>query len=289
MPTPTPHSDALHPVPARAPVHISPEPCADPILIATARNASRDAVMRMAWALAGRTHAGLQIVNAAEDAPAVQLAVEGEVDQKADQLLAHAARSGHARLVLVGRGRRGTVDRSRSDATVLRLLRQLDAPVYAIDPEADALARRVVIGIDFSECATHAAQIALDLVAPDATVTLVHVWTPSGEMTNWERTYESAIPSLFEMVRPRLTAGPQVRIDTLTLASEFPSVALADVARRAGADLVVAGTQGQGMENRVSLGSVATGLLRAAPCSYLCAPPASVPCSTGPRDLFRPA
>lgn len=275
MPTPIPHSEPQHTAPTRAPVQIVPEPCADPILVATARNASHDAVMRLAWALASGTHAGVQIVNAAEEAAAIQAPAEDEADQRADHVLARAARSGHARLVLVGRGRPGTRERERSDATVVRLLRQLETPVYAAAPEAGVLARRAVVGIDFSEGATHAAQVALDLLAPDATVTLVHVWSHSGDPTAWERTYEHAIPSLFEMVRPRLAAPSSMRIETLALMSDTPGIALADIASRAGADLVVVGTQGQGGANRLVLGSVATSLLRTVSCSCLCVPPAA--------------
>lgn len=49
---------------------------------------------------------------------------------------------------------------------------------------------------------------------------------------------------------------------------------LADVAKDAGADLVVVGTRGQGMLTGILLGSVTQRLLHIAPCAVLAVPPA---------------
>lgn len=49
---------------------------------------------------------------------------------------------------------------------------------------------------------------------------------------------------------------------------------LADVAKDAGADLIVVGTRGQGMLTGILLGSVTQRLLHIAPCAVLAVPPA---------------
>lgn len=265
--------------PVHAPLHIRPVPATEPILVATARNASRDAVMRLAWELAVRMRAGVQVVNAPGCVAAVGAPPSAEGDIRADHVIADTARDANARLVLLGRGRRLTEERDRSEKTLLRLLRHVQAPVYAVDPDVTGLPRRVVVAVDFSECAVRAAQFGVGLVAPDATVTLVHVADRGPDMMDWERTYELALPALFDMVLPRIEVPPHVRVETVVLDASAPAEAVARYAREVAADLVVAGAHGQSLSRHPVVGGVALELLRSAPCSFLCASAPAGPCA----------
>lgn len=274
---------------SHAPLHIRPVPATEPILVATARNASRDAVMRLAWELAVRMRAGVQVVNAPGCVAAVGTPPSADGDIRADHVIADAARDTNARLVVVGRGRRMTEERERSDKTLLRLLRHVQAPVYAVDPDAVGLARRVVVAVDFSECATRAAQIGVGLIAPDAVVTLVHVSARAADMMEWERTYELALPALFDMVLPRLELTPLMQVETVVLDAPEAAPAIVDYARKAGADLVIAGAHGQSLARHPVVGSVALELLRSAQCSFLCASAPAGPCAApriAPADVM---
>jgi nucleotide-binding universal stress UspA family protein len=247
--------------------------------VATARNASHDAMMRIAWELAVRMRAGVQVVNApgCVAAGGATPAVEGDI--RADHVIADAARETNARLVLLGRGRRASEERDRSEKTLLRVLRHVQAPVYAVDPDATGLPRRIVVAVDFSECAIRAAQLGVGLVAPDATVTLVHVSGRAPDMMDWERTWELALPALFDMVLPRLEAPGRLRVETVVLDAPEPASAVATYARDVGADLVIAGAHGQSLSRHPVVGSVALELLRSVPCSFLCASAPAGPCA----------
>lgn len=286
--TPSRAPDPIGRLSAHMPLHIRPVPATEPILVATARNASRDAVMRIAWELAVRLRAGVQIVNAPGCVAAVGAPPSAEGDLRADHVIADAARDTNARLVVLGRGRRSSEERERSEKTLLRLLRHVQAPIYAVDPDAAGLPQRVVVAVDFSECSIRAAQFGLGLVAPNAVITLVHVSARAADMMEWERTYELALPALFDMVVPRLDASPRVRVETIVLDAPAAAPAIAEYARQVGADLVIAGAHGQSLARHPVVGSVALELLRSAPCSFLCASAAAGPCSAprlAPADL----
>ena len=157
---------------------------------------------------------------------------------------------------------------------MLRILRLSDCPVYAVEPDVATLARRVVVAMDFSPYSVHAARVALGLVAPDATVTLAHVWPPipASAAHGWARAYARALPALFARVRDELAAPESVLLETVTLSGRSAGRAVADFAAATHADLVVSATHGHGYLARLVLGSVATELLRRAPCSFLCVP-----------------
>jgi nucleotide-binding universal stress UspA family protein len=162
-----------------------------------------------------------------------------------------------------------------SPETVLRMLRFADTPVLAVEPDAPPLPRRVVIATDFSPYSTYAARFALAMTAPNATVYLVHV-RPKVNLYGaaallWARSYDDALPAMFAHVREQLPDDPSVQIETVTLTGK-PGEALTEFAASSRADLVVSGTHGYGFFNRLVLGSVATDLLRDAPCSLLCVP-----------------
>lgn len=313
MPIPTSLLEPPHPSAATAGANASVRRAAGPVLLATLGGTESDGAARLAWELAGRTCGDVQVLTALEPAAPVdvrftvmpppagellaaqrdaQLAAVRDqlgrmahdgcdwpvaaVDGPADEAIARVAMEEDARVIVLGRGRHGVVGRLAGGETVLRLLRRTEVPVYAAAPDVAGLARRVVVALDFSPYSVHAARVALDLVAPDASVTLAHVWpgvpAVAPALTGWEHAYERALPELFERVRGEIGAAEGLQVETVTLSGRSPGRAVVGFALAAGADLVVSATHGHGFLARLVLGSVATELLRGAPCSFLCVP-----------------
>lgn len=294
-----------------------------PIVVATTGEHESDAAIRTAWALVGRTGADVHVLSVVEPiVPVVEFAVMTELpgdlwqDQHAAQFaavreqlkrtlpaecewpvsmingeggeaVARYAREAGARLIVSGRGRHRLAHRLVAPETVLRMLRFADTPVLAVEPDSPPLPRRVVIGTDFSPYSTFAARVALALTAPNATVYLAHVRpkveTYGAAAMLWERSYDDAVPGMFARLREELPEDPGVQIETVTLTGR-PGKALVDFAASSRADLVVSGTHGFGFFNRLVLGSVATDLLRDAPCSLLCVPGSAVTHAAARRE-----
>ena len=246
----------------------SPAPTG-PIVVAAGGTATTDAVLGVARALAALTGAGVAVVPGRDDAAAPD---DSDRPVRTDESIATAALARGAQVILVGRGQRGSSERASADERVMRLVRSVDVPVYAVDDAATGLAQRVVVAMDFSVHSVRAAQAALRLVDPNAVIALVHVWSRIGTIPGLGRTYEHALPAMFDSVRVRLAAPPTIRLEPVALVSGNPGAAVCDYAEASGADLVVSSTHGHGVVTRLSLGSVAAQLLRDTPCSYLCVP-----------------
>jgi hypothetical protein len=83
------------------------------------------------------------------------------------------------------------------------------------------------------------------------------------------------LPAAFEAVRDAMAPPASMVVEPVTLVGDAAR-ALVDFATAARADLVVSATHGYGFVHRLVVGSVATELLRYAPCSFLCVPGSAV-------------
>lgn len=183
------------------------------------------------------------------------IVLEGNVAQA----LAREAHDRNARALVLGRGRHGLVDRMMLGETVLRVLQLADVPVLAAESGISGLPKRILIATDFSPHSVYAARVGLSMVDPDATILLAHA-APRRDHLEAE----------LERVRHEIGAE-HMPVQTVVL-SGSPGGALVDFAASSNADLVVSGTHGYGFFNRLVLGSVATQLVRGAPCSVLIVP-----------------
>lgn len=182
-----------------------------------------------------------------------------------------------ATLIVVGTGPHDLQNRLFATETALSTLRKAHCPVLVVGEQAQDLARIVVVATDFSPASVHAAIQALPLVADGATIHLVHTWSrirtpyPLASLRELDDVYERSLPERFERMRTALgRAHPLV---FTTLVREGPAAqTLLDVARTLSADLIVAGTRGFGMLERMLVGSVSTALVRGAECSVLIVP-----------------
>lgn len=180
----------------------------------------------------------------------------------------------NARLIVVGRGRHHGVDRLLGGEAVLRMLQLGDTPVLAVEPTLTSPPRRVVVATDFSPFSLYAAQVAMTVAAPDATIWLLHVGPPFDETVPFlhERAerYREMSAAAFARMRSVLPDGRRSFQDVV-LTGSAPD-ALLEFLHAHDADLVVSATHGYGFLRRMVLGSVAATLIRRAPCSVLAVP-----------------
>lgn len=289
------------------------QPPRGPILVASDASAASDATFPMARILAHHTGAAVEVISAvhpnalptyAFDAMPMPAVPSPElIEHRTTQVQAQVARlvpdmseralwpvtvrtgepireivrRAHdleARLIVVGRGRHGFVERVVGGESVLRLLQLGETPVLAVEQTLERLPARVVISTDFSAFSVYAAQVALTLCAPDATVELVHVAPTLTEhapvLREFAAEYRAQAASSFTAMIERLRQ-PELRFET-TMLEGNASTRLVEHLQLHPADLVVTATHGYGFLRRMMLGSVAAELIRSAPCSVLCVP-----------------
>ena len=281
-----------------------------PVLIATDTSPDSDAAFTLAELLGERANEVVHVVSAMrpfsmpmyafdsmpvpfETDAAVRAGRDGMVKQQIERLVPNAkswpvsvqigepvreivdhARAIHARVILVGRGRHGLLERSLMGESVLRMLQLGDTPVLAVESTLKELPRNVVIATDFSAFSLHAAQVALKLVAPDAMIHLVHVAPPfaqtDGVLPERAVAYNNQARHGFMQLHEQLHLDG-AHVDDM-LVEGNASDALLKIVESTTADLVVTATHGYGFLRRMILGSVAAELVRHAPCSVLCVP-----------------
>ncbi len=281
-----------------------------PLLVATDTSPASDAAFRLADAMSRQTGAAVQVVSAVppnalptygfeavaypglpaealmadrRTAVVAQLGHSGPDDWdwpitvrvgEPAREIATLARAHEARLVLVGRGKHPLVERLFSGETVLRLLQQGDTPVFAVDAHLERLPQRVVIATDFSVFSIYAAQVALDFVAPHASIELVHVAPRLSDtgaaVKDFVEEYREQAAASFAALLDRIRR-PGLSFTTTVLEGHIGNTLVAHLHEQP-ADVVVTATHGYGFMRRMMLGSVAATLVREAPCSVLCVP-----------------
>lgn len=199
--------------------------------------------------------------------------------------IARVARERKARMIVMGVGHHGVLDRLAGGETTLQVVRLTDVPVLAVTPEFESLPRRVLIAVDFSPSSIRAARVSLTLIPDYATIYLAHVKPridlPAPGWETWGLSYDSALPPAFARLRAALDVPAEYYVETVTLAGD-PVKELLDFARGAEVDLIACGSQGHDFLERLLVGSVATGLIRAARCATLIVP---TPVAAGARAL----
>lgn len=281
-----------------------------PILVASDTSPASDATFPMARALAMHTGSAVQVISAlrpnamptyAFDAlpypivptPAMLEGREAMVKQQMARLVPSAtpwpvtirtgdpvreiisqAKASDARLIIMGRGKHGPLERMLGGESVLKLLQLGETPVLAVETHLESLPKRVVIATDFSVFSVYAALVALDLIAPNATVELVHVAPSLNEtgpvMRDFAEEYRRQTETSFASLVSRLQR-PGMTFETRMLEGNA-SNRLKEYLVSFGADLIVSATHGYGFLRRMMLGSVTAELVRSAPCSVLCVP-----------------
>lgn len=191
------------------------------------------------------------------------------------RLLVSVAERRGADLIVVGRSHHGVMDRIAGGETALKAMRRSTVPVVAVSEEIDR-PKAIVVATDFLESSTSAAKLALELLGISGTLYLVHVDAPVELFPNgFALPGESHFPGdaivRFRRLVGELGSHPGVLVQQAVL-NGAPTHEIIEFARRVGADLIAAGTHSHSRLDRLLLGSVATGLVRNAPCGVLVMP-----------------
>lgn len=280
-----------------------------PLLVATDGGAPSDAAFRAALALREKLSADVEVVGVVEPLPMIvpeaqgllqplvvtpehMTALKTKVRTQLDDAgvagskwpitvlygrpareITDLARQNHSQLIVIGLTHHGVIDRILDGETALEVLRQSEVPVL-LASGFESLPRQAVFAVDFSAQSMNAARAGLRLVSADCFVNLVHV-RPSVTVFDgtgmWEVEYDKAAERELEKFAEALAAPAGIETKPTILRGR-PANAIADFARNAGADLIVAGTRGAGLMRRILVGSVATGLVHKATTSVLIVP-----------------
>ena len=184
------------------------------------------------------------------------------------------ARENHAQLIVIGLVHHGVMDRILDGDTALDVVRHSQAPVLLASSDWKTLPKIAVFAVDFSRQSMVAARAGLRILDEGATVILAHVRpapTVYDGMGMWELEYEEVAKKELRKFEEALNAPPGIRIVSTLLRGSAPAALLA-LADTTGSDLVVAGTRGAGLIQRLLIGSVATRLIRHSTRSLLIVP-----------------
>ncbi len=195
--------------------------------------------------------------------------------------IVQAAEEHRTDLIVLGSHGRSAVARFLLGSVAERVARHAPCSVLLVRGKGNL--RRVILGVDGSDGAAHAAEWLRQFpLHPDCEVRLVTVLANLEEITRhpmmvfppltemsvpldeWQR--EQALARLAESAGEFAAAGKR---SVTEIRSGDAATGLVDVARDEGADLIVVGSHGLGALERVLLGSVPENVLRHAHCSVV--------------------
>jgi nucleotide-binding universal stress UspA family protein len=193
-------------------------------------------------------------------------------------VIAGVASARKASAIVVGLGHHDLMDRLFGGEAALHTLRLANVPVIAVGPSYASLPTRAVAAIDFSPASARAARVALETFDTLSMLYLAHV-APRMEMqpeafATWVANFGEGLDLAFERAQAELAAPAHVTVEQVTLQGK-PARAILEFARSVGADLIVTGSRGAGLIDRILVGSTATGLIRGASCTVLAVPSAA--------------
>ena len=312
MPDPTSHEPDTSLTGVTYPESIAPT---GPILVATDGTAAGEAAFRAAVIISAKLSSSVQVMVVVEplpvvvpdpslvteplvvspemlnavrdrvvsqlrgDAPeALEWKVEVEYGRPSDEI-ARKAHDRGAQLIVIGLVHHSIVDRVLDGDTALEVVRQSRAPVLLATEDWRELPVRAVVAVDFSSQSMHAARAGLRLLGNGATVVLAHVrprLTVYDDMGVWEEEYEDVAARELKKFSDELNAPDGFHVEQAVLSGSASGAVLA-LAEKNDAQLIVAGTRGAGLIQRLLLGSVATRLMRHATRSLLIVPEPSSP------------
>lgn len=199
--------------------------------------------------------------------------IEVEQGRPATEIALAAARHS-ARVIILGQGHHGIVDRLIDGDTTLEVLRESDTPVLLASKDFSSMPKRVVVAVDFSTESMEAARVSLPFLSKDCVIYLAHV-RPQVTIFDgsglWEEEYMNVAALQLETFKQALAVPAAMRVETTILVGN-PAEALAAFANKIDAELIVSGTHGVGLMRRIFVGSVASRLLRKSERSLLVVP-----------------
>lgn len=188
------------------------------------------------------------------------------------------AREVSATMIVMGSAPHRRFRHIASGELAAHVLHSAPCPVLAVPPTFWKLPNTVVAAVDFGPASVVAARAALLVVADGGKIVLTHVLPPL-VLTEALNDASAADPSAevqekFDRLREELRSGapPGVRIEQRVV-TDAPVTGILAAADHLGADLVVVGTHGPGLVERLLLGSVTESVLRRTARPVLASPP----------------
>lgn len=184
-----------------------------------------------------------------------------------------------AALIVMGLGQHHLIDRALGSETAVHTLRSGCTPILAVPQVYEALPRRAIVAVDFGEAGLVAAQQALLLLPTLSDLFLVHV-APQWDMrprefTMWQAEYERDVGPAFARIVNEIDVPSTVNVTTVTRHGKTTKELMA-AATEYEADVIVVGSKGLGLLDRMLVGSTASGIIRGAQCAVFAMPLAGV-------------
>lgn len=188
--------------------------------------------------------------------------------------IAAAARTMNAELIVLGIGPHGLLDRALGHETALQLVQTASTPVLAVAAHANTAPRHVLAAVDFSPTSFLSVRTVARWLDTGDTLHLVHVVQPPRDADRARADETSVSASLARALNAMvldLSLRDGVTVRT-TVAIGEPAQLLIDLADQEDADLIALGSHGYGIWKRLTLGSVASKVVRVSTRSTLVTP-----------------
>lgn len=200
-------------------------------------------------------------------------ALESEVGRPQQLLESYAARAGASLLVLGGK-HHSRVARWLTGSTAHHVLRKLEVPVFIVRPDTEHV-KRVLCAVDLSTAAPRTVAHAEELArATRAELRMLHVVSPVPVTAPLPMPFDTDY--LRDQAERRLESEvwPSITIEGVEKVVQVGPIVdtICQEARRWPADVIVVGSHGKGLVDRMLLGSATEQLLNELPASLLVVP-----------------
>ena len=198
------------------------------------------------------------------------------IDGPAAHTVTDVAREREAHAIVVGTGEHGALGRLVYGERAVQITRLSDRPVIVVPPTTVAgPVSEAIVAVDFSPASQRAARFAIEMLADEGRLTLVHVKSAvnlSEESAGWwDDAYERRTADLFRRLTATLRPPRGITITTQMLHGDVAPMLLT-LARERGVGLIACGGRRHSFIERMLLGSVSTELIRRAECTVAVMP-----------------
>ncbi len=179
-------------------------------------------------------------------------------------VLAREARDVRAGLIILGVGRRGTVERILNRPTAMRVIQKVDIPIVVV-PRGATPPRSAVVGVDFSPASLFACRAAAAILGETGELHLVYVESivpVPGEVWSVDLSMVDISDTGARLGKFQLDANVPsgIRVERAVIKGDI-APALERYAASVGADLIAVGSHGYNFAQRAMLGSVSAALI----------------------------
>ena len=215
----------------------------------------------------------LAIVNEQLRRCGVSAPVEERMGPPASEI-ADLARESSAESIVLGLGPHHFAERALGHETALQLVQLASTPMLVVPPEISSMPRRALAAIDFSPTSIASARSYAQWLVPGDTLHLVYA---TGE---WHGTYPAEqranARGALSAVVERLDVPSGVSVEQ-SVVEGAPAERIFEMAKLTKSDVIVLGSHGYGFWKRLTLGSVASKIIRLSPIAVYVTPIGCVP------------